>query len=163
MNNVRHVGKIPTQNTKSSPVTIRFSTEERNMIDEAAELRGVSRSEYIRQKSLEDGTPDIIIAEGADILHLLAKTYNGLQGITQKLNCKTVNSLEIKQLLDAVLQKQNEILSGYTELTVKITAAFNAIDAIKERLLDRVDEDPDDVQYSEDAENEEGGDEHGNS
>ncbi|MBQ8171744.1 MAG: hypothetical protein IJZ95_07150 [Oscillospiraceae bacterium] len=163
MNNVRHVGKIPTQNTKSSPVTIRFSTEERNMIDEAAELRGVSRSEYIRQKSLEDGTPDIIIAEGADILHLLAKTYNEAQSINQQLNCKTVNSAEIKQQLDVVLHKQNEILREFAELTVKITAAFNVIEEVKERLLDRMDEDFDDIQYSEDTEIEEGGDEHGNS
>ena len=163
MKGVRHNGKIPTENTKVSPVTIRFSTEERNMIDEAATLRGINRSEYIRQKSLEDGTPDIIIAEGADIMYLLAKTFNEVQFISHQLKCKTVNTVEIKQQLDIVLQKQNEILSGYTELTFKITAAFNSIDAIKERLLDRIDDDSDDIQYLEDTESGEGGDGHGNS
>lgn len=168
MSIVIHNSKIPTCNTanageKGRTVTVRFSGDQIQQLDHKAAELGLDRSAFIRQRVLNDNGRDIVVVEGAEILRLLAKTYNEAQGITQILQGKTMNIDEVKQQLDAVLRKQNDILGGFSDVTFKVAAAFNAIDVIKERILNMTDEEIDDVNYLEDTEVLEGGDDLGNS
>lgn len=144
--------KIPKGNTVPKPISIRFSETQLEQLEEDAKRRNLDRSTYIRTKLFEDGAQDVIIVEGAELMRLLANTYNAVQDLTATMRGKVTSNAEIKKQLDVVLGKQGNIIAGFNEITANISFLLNYVDEIKSRFVVDEEEKTDSTNYVEDKE-----------
>lgn len=144
--------KIPKGNTAPKPIPIRFSETQLEQLEKDAKRRNLNRSAYIRAKLFEDGAQDVIIVEGAELMRLLANTYNAIQDLTATVRGKVTSNAEIKKQLDVVLGKQGNIIAGFNEITANISFLLNYVDEIKSRFVVDEEEKTDSTDYIEDKE-----------
>ena len=145
-------GKFPKSNTTPKPIPIRFSETQLEQLEKDAKRRNLNRSAYIRAKLFEDRAQDVIIVEGAELMRLLANTYNAIQDLTATMRCKVTSNSEIKKQLDVVLSKQGNIIAGFNEITANISFLLNYVDEIKSRFVVDEEEKTDSTDYVEDKE-----------
>lgn len=149
-----HLRKIPNCNTVTKSISIRFSEIQLEQLEKDAKRRNLDRSAYIRTKLFENGTQDIIIVEGAELMRLLAHAYNDIKDLTAAMCGKVTNNAEIKKQLDFVLSKQEKIIAGFDEITANVSFMLNYIDEVKSRFIVDEEEKPDSTDYIEDGESE---------
>lgn len=157
---VRQLGKIPKCNTgegittaepNNIPMTFKVSASLKGQIDNEAQLRNLTVSEYLRQTVSNPDNRTIVIEKGGDILRVLSEVYDLQQDIQGLLKGKTPDSEAIKSALSKVNSRLDEVSKRFEELSETIVFMLNAINVIKEKLIARNKSREDTTVYEEDS------------
>lgn len=157
---VRQSGKIPKCNTgegittaepNNIPMTFKVSASLKGQIDNEAQLRNLTVSEYLRQTVSNPDNRTIVIEKGGDILRVLSEVYDLQQDIQGLLKGKSPDSEAIKSALSKVNSRLDEVSKRFEELSETIVFMLNAINVIKEKLIARNKSREDTTVYEEDS------------
>ena len=159
-NEVRQSGKIPKCNTgegittaepNNIPMTFKVSASLKGQIENEAQLRNLTVSEYLRQTVSNPDNRTIVIEKGGDILRVLSEVYDLQQDIQELLKGKTPDSDAIKSALSKVNSRLDEVSMKFEDLSETIVFMLNAINVIKEKLIARNKSREDTTVYEEDS------------